>query len=250
MFLAVFFGISWQSNGKVSNLMKLRVLLSACAAFIALTILAPRLLADSFCSDGPPFQYQSCGVVAPTNLFTVNATGLSQGVFIRFYNFHADLRDNVSARVFRSGQLVYTGPPSPSNQQMNYNQPFTLVPADQLQAGDEIELVEHVLDQPGIRSYYSRFQDLGLNFDGVNHVWAENLLPDFYCSPSEHPPCVYIGFEELPRQEGSDYDYNDFEAWLYGVDPAGTATVPEPSSILLLTGAPLALAFSKLRRFF
>jgi uncharacterized repeat protein (TIGR02543 family) len=49
-------------------------------------------------------------------------------------------------------------------------------------------------------------------------VWAENLVPDFYCSPSEHPPCVYLGFEELPQQEGSDYDYNDFETWLYGVD--------------------------------
>ncbi len=139
-------------------------------------------------------------------------------MFIRFYGFHADLRDSVSARVFRDGQLVYTGLPSPSNQDMNYNQPYTLVPADQLQAGDEIELVEHVLDPPGIRSYYSRLQDLGMNFDGVNHVWAENLLSEVYCSLSEQTPCVYVGFEELPQQEGSDYDYNDFEAWLYGVD--------------------------------
>lgn len=198
--------------------MKLRIFLSACAAFIALTILPAHLLADSFCSDGPPFQYQPCGVVAPTNVFTVNDIGLSEGVFIRFYSSHADFSDRISARVFRGGQLVYTGPPSPSNQDMNYNQPFTLVPPDQLRPGDEIELVEYVADSHGIRSYYSRFQDFGLNLDGVNHVWAENLLPDFYCSPSEHPPCVYLGFEELPQQEGSDYDYNDFETWLYGVD--------------------------------
>jgi uncharacterized repeat protein (TIGR02543 family) len=198
--------------------MKMRILLSSFAALIALTILPPRLLADSFCSDGPPFQYEPCGVVAPTNIFLVNTIGLSQGVFIRFYSFHADFSDRIGARVFRNGQLVYTGPTSPSNQDMNYDQPFTLVPPEQLQAGDEIELMEYVPDGDKIQVYYSRAQDLGLNLDGVNHVWAENLLADFYCSPSELPPCVYLGFEEMSRQEGSDYDYNDFETWLYGVD--------------------------------
>ena len=232
--------------------MKLRILLSSCAALFALTITPSRLLADQFCMDGPPYQYQSCGVVAPTNVFTVNATGVSEGVFIRFYGFHADFSDRIGARVFRGGQLVYTGPPSLSNQVLNINQPYSLVVPSlfQLQAGDEIELVEYVADPNGAQIYYSRALDFGLNLDGVNHVWAENLN-QFQCSPSESGPCVYVGFEDLPRQEGGDYDYNDFEAWLYGVDlSAGATSVPEPSSILLLAGAPLAFAFGKLRRFF
>jgi hypothetical protein len=231
--------------------MKLRILLSSCAALIALTILPSRLLADPFCIDGPPYQYQSCGVVAPTNVFTVNATGVADGVFIRFYGFHADFSDRIGANVFRDGQLVYTGQPSLSNQVLNFNQGYTLIVPSlfQLQSGDEIELVEYVADPNGVRTYYSRAQDFGMNLDGVNHVWAENLN-QFQCSPSQSGSCVFVGLEDLPRQEGSDYDYNDFEAWLYGVDLAGASSAPEPSSILLLTGTPLAFAFGKFRRFF
>jgi hypothetical protein len=60
-----------------------------------------------------------------------------------------------------------------------------------------------------------------------------------------------VGFEDIPQQEGSDFDYNDFKMWAYGLDLSpGASTVPEPSSILLLTGAPLAFAFGKLRRLF
>ena len=134
--------------------MKRRILLSSCSALIALAILPSRLLADPYCLDGPPYQYQSCGEVAPTNVFTVNATGLISGVYIRFYGFHADFSDRIGANVFRSRQLVYTGLPSLSNQVMNYNQPYHLVlnsDSFQLQAGDEIELVEYVAQRTEFR---------------------------------------------------------------------------------------------------
>ena len=231
--------------------MKLRILLSSCAALIALTMMPSRLLADQLCDDTSPYQYQPCGVVAPTNVFTVNATGLSQGVYIRFYGFHADFDATINARVFRGGQLVFTGPTSPSNHVLAFDEAFTLVPADQLQAGDEIELVEQ----------RRRPERNSVLLQPRSGLWHESRrrksrvgrkLPQFFCSPSELRHCVYVGFEDLPMQEGSDYDYNDFEAWLYGVDLSlGTlSSVPEPSSILLLTGAPLAFALGKLRRFF
>jgi hypothetical protein len=69
--------------------------------------------------------------------------------------------------------------------------------AFQLQAGDEIELVEYVADPNGAQIYYSRAQDFHLNVDGVNHVWAIDL-PQFYCSSSQTGPCVYVGFEDKP----------------------------------------------------
>jgi hypothetical protein len=231
--------------------MKLRVLLSSCAALIALMMMPSRLIADQLCENTSLYQYQPCGVVAATNVFTVNATGLSQGVHINFYGSSADFDATINARVFRGGSLVFTGPISPSNHVLAFDEAFTLVPADQLQTGDEIELVVNVADPNGAQSYYSRAQDFAMNLDGVNHVWARKL-PQFFCSPSGSGNCDYFGTEDLPMQEGSDYDYNDFEAWLYGVDLSlgTTSSVPEPSSILLITGATLAFAFSKVSRFF
>jgi hypothetical protein len=70
------------------------------------------------------------------------------------------------------------------------------------------------------------------------------------CAPGQTGSCLFIRFEDLPKQEDSDFDYNDYKMWAYGLDlSAGVSTVPEPASVLLLTGAPLAFAFRKLRRF-
>ncbi len=232
--------------------MKVRTLFCSCVVLIALAIMPSRLLADAFCSDPPPYQYQSCGVVAPTNIFTVNQYGLGAGVIMFFRDDHADFASDIQARVFRNGQLVYTGSPSPTNQQMTRYQGFTLVPENELRRNDEIELVLNVVNDPnGAQSFYSRSQDFGLNSDGVNHTWATNLSSGL-CAIFRPDACIFAGFEDLPAQEGSDYDYNDFEAWFYGVDftSMGQFSVPEPPSILLLMGAPLAFAFGKLCRFF
>ena len=64
----------------------------------------------------------------------------------------------------------------------------------------------------------------------------------FY-SPARLSAFVIALGPDLPKQEASDFDYNDFKFFVYGVD-----AVPEPSSLVLLGGVPLSFAVSKLRR--
>ena len=122
--------------------MKARFLVLACSFVLALTALPSQLFADAFCSDPPPYQYQSCGVVAPANTFTANVLGF--GVNMLFYGYHADFSSSINALVFRDSTLVYTGADTPLNTQMHEFQFVNLVPADELQTGDQIELVLHV----------------------------------------------------------------------------------------------------------
>ncbi len=215
---------------------------------LALAAIPSQLRADSFCSDPPPYQYQSCGVIAPTNTFTANVLGFGVNMF--FYGYHADFSSSINALVFRDSTLVYTGASSPLNTEMHEFQFFNLVPADELQTGDQIELVLHVNDPNGVQNYYS--SELSKNIDGVNHTWAQALTSGQCIIVGG--PCTFVGFEDLPVQEGSDFDYNDFMALIFGMhintgDVASVNSVPEPSAILLLTGAPLAFALSRLRRF-
>jgi hypothetical protein len=225
--------------------MTLRKSLLLFSLLFALVAVPSQLLADQFCQIDPaPYQYQSCGTVASANLFTVNGKGLQDGLEGVFQGYHADFAADVQALVWRQGQLVYTGTPSETNQQLSQFQTFTLVPQGIMQAGDQVEFVVNVDDVNGAQSYYS--QDLAKNLDGLNHMWA-TTLDEAQCAPGMSGSCVFIGSEDLPKQEGSDFDYNDFKFWAYGVD---ATSVPEPSSILLLTGAPLAFAFGKLRRLF
>ncbi len=228
--------------------MKPRILVGACGLLLALTAIPSQLRADSFCSDPPPYQWQQCGTIAKSNLFTVNASGLSNGVFGTFGGYHADFPSDVFAIVWRDGQQVYTGSPSPKNTQLSIFQGFSLVPSGVLQAGDQIEFVVDVADVNGEQLYYS--MQLGNNLDGQNHLWAESLAEN-QCDPNQSGNCLFLGWEDLPIQEGSDEDFNDFKFFLYGADiSSSSAAVPEPSSILLLTGAPLAFAGRRLRRLF
>ncbi len=211
-------------------------------------MLPAQVFADAFCSDPAPYQYQSCGVVADTNTFTVAARGLITGIDMFFGGYHADFSSSIHALVWRDNQLVYTGAETPLNMDQRLYQRFELVPANELQVGDQIEFVLHVNDPNGAQDYYS--SDLNKNVDGLNHVWAETIT-NGQCVIFAGP-CAYLGFEDLPQQEGSDFDYNDFKAWMIGFDVStgnSANPVPEPSSVLLLTGAPLAFAVSKLRRF-
>ena len=215
----------------------------------ALAASPAQVFADAWCSDPPPYQYQSCGTVAPTNTFTVNSAGVVTGVKMFFGNYHADFSSSINALVWRDGQLLYTGPSSPLNDSSQLYQAFQLVPSNQVQVGDQIEFVLHVNDPNGTQDYYS--SQLGKNLDGLNHMWAETLT-NGQCQMFA-ASCIYAGFEDLPMQEGSDFDYNDFMAFMIGINVSNgsqMSSVPEPSSILLLTGAPLAFAFGKLRRLF
>lgn len=231
--------------------MKLRNSVCTCCILLALSAIPSQLRADAFCSAPAPYQYQSCGTEAPTNNFTVN--GLGFGVNMIFNGYHADFSSSVSALVFRDNTLVYTGASSPLNTEMHQYQFVNLVPAGDVQPGDQIELVYHVNDPNGPQDYYS--SELNKNIDGANHVWAQSLS-NGQCLIIAGP-CTYVGFEDLPVGEGTDFDYNDFMAWIFGMHidngnneglSNGNAVVPEPSSIVLLAGAPVAFALKRLRR--
>jgi hypothetical protein len=222
--------------------MKLRSFALVCCLFLALTSIPTQLLADSFCeSDHSIYQYQPCGTVASANLFTANDLGISNGVVGDFQGYHADFSSDVYAIVWNGNQMVYKGDPSPLNTQLSQFETFTLVPGGIMQAGYQVELVLTVNDDNGVKTYYS--QHLNQNSDGLNHVWATSMTQN-QCDPNMSGPCVFTGFEDLPMQEGSDWDYNDFKMWLYGVD---ASPIPEPSSFILLMGAPIAFLVIKFR---
>ncbi len=231
--------------------MKLRNFACMCGILLALAAIPSQLHADAFCSGPAPYQYQSCGTEASPNNFTVNGFGF--GVNMIFNGYHADFSSSVSALVFRDSTLVYTGASSPLNTEMHQYQIVNLVPAAEIKPGDQIELVYHVNDPNGPQDYYS--SELNKNIDGANHLWAQPLSNGQCLIVAG--PCTYVGFEDVPVGEGADFDYNDFSAWIFGMhidngdsgDPGiGSAAVPEPSSIVLLAGAPVAFVLRKLRR--
>ncbi|MFZ0707173.1 MAG: PEP-CTERM sorting domain-containing protein [Candidatus Korobacteraceae bacterium] len=225
---------------------------------LALTTIPSSLHADQFCySDPAPYQYQSCGTFAPRNVFDVNSTGLSGGVYGVFEGYHADFTDSVIAQVVRNQIVVYTGYESPSNKELQAGDTIPLIPAGVLQAGDQVNFVLNARDVNGEQLYDSYY--LFSNIDKNNHTWAEQL-PQNECAPGQQGSCLFVGFEDEYCISGglcewgnskSEPDYNDFKMWVYGLDlQQNVSTVPEPSSLLLMTGAPLVFAFRKLRNLF
>jgi len=232
--------------------MKLRGFPYACLLLLAVTAIPYRLRADSFCTTDPaPYQYQFCAVWAFPETFTVNASGVSNGVYAAFEGFHADFADSVYANLYRNGVVIATSAESLTNQQLTVNQMIPLFSGVQVQSGDEIDLVLHDQTDPNGQQFFSSRNYLN-NVDKQNHTWAV-ALPANQCGPVQTGNCVFTGFEDLPEgeQEGdqTEPDYNDFKMWLYGVGVSpGAAPVPEPTSLVLLTGAPFTWAVLKLRR--
>jgi hypothetical protein len=200
-------------------------------------------------TDPATYQYQFCGVEAFPNTFTVNSSGTSNGVYGVFEGFHADFASSVYAVLYRNGMQIDQSPESPTNQQLAVDQMINFFPGTELQAGDEIEFVLHDQTDPNGQQFFSSKNYLN-NSDKMNHTWAESML-EATCAPGQTGNCVFAGFEDIPSQEGSDFDYNDFKMWLYGVDVSPQPpAVPEPSSMLLLSGTPLAFLLNKLRKLF
>ncbi len=230
--------------------MRTSTLVYVCGLLLALSAAPSNLYADSFCTEGPPYQYQACGTVAAGNTFTVNSAGAESGIFGFFQGFHADFGSSVYALLFRNGVQVARSTKSATNQnltvdqRLNFFSPLGLVPPH---VGDTVEFVlDDETDPNGEALYYSQRYEEN-NPDGLNHTWAENLT-QADCAPGQSGSCLFIGFEDIPLQEGSDFDYNDFKLWAYGLDLSpGAAPIPEPSCLLLLTGAPLAFVARKLR---
>jgi hypothetical protein len=230
--------------------MKTRAVVCTCGLLLALSVMPSQLYADQFCSDPPPYQYQFCGVPAFPDFLTVNSSGVLNGVNGVFRDFHADFASSVYALLWRGNNIIAQSAESPTNQQLAFDQTIPFFSGTQVQVGDRIELVLHVQNDPnGQQLFYS--QNYLNNIDRLDHAWSKNML-QANCAPGSVSNCAFVGFEDLPLGEGSDFDYNDFRMWLYGVDVSTQASsgAPEPSSLLLLTGAPLAWALGKVRRFF
>lgn len=230
--------------------MRTSALMYVCGLLLALSAASSNLYADVFCEPESTFQYQPCGVVAAGNTFTVNSAGAESGVFGFFEGFHADFGSSVYALLFRNGNQIARTARSATNQnlsvdqRLNFFSPLGIVPPH---VGDTVEFVlDDQTDPNGEQLFYSQ-RYAQLNSDGLNHTWAENLT-QADCAPGQTGSCLFIGFEDIPQQEGSDFDYNDFKMWAYGLDLSqGAAPLPEPSSLLLVTGAPLAFVVRKLR---
>jgi hypothetical protein len=234
--------------------MKRCAILCFSAFLFAAVAIPPRLYADAFCAVDPaPYQYQNCGSFAPGNNFGVNSDGLNNGVYAVFQGSHADFADAVIAQVIRNQVVVYTGYESLSNKQLQEGQEIPLIPAGELQAGDQIGFVFDAKDVNGEQLYFSYYYEIS-NPDHQNHTWASQLSAD-QCAPGHQGSCLFLGFEDEFCKSGglcewgndsTEADYNDFKMWVYGID---LQPVPEPSSLVLLAGAPLAFAVRKLRNF-
>ena len=227
-------------------------------SLLAFVTIPSSLHADQFCSSDPaPYQYQSCGSFAPRNFFDVNSSGLSNGVYGVFEGYHADFTDSIIAQVVRNRVVVYTGYESPSNKQLQVGDTIPLIPANVLQPGDQVNFVLNARDVNGEQLYFSYY--LFSNIDKQNHTWATQL-PANECAPGQQGSCLFVGFEDEYCITGGlcewgnskdEPDYNDFKLWVYGLDlQQNLNEVPEPSSLLLLTGAPLVFALRKLRNLF
>jgi len=234
--------------------MKTRTFFYTCGLLLALSALPANLYADQFCTmDPPPYQYPFCGLWTFPSTFKVNSAGTTDGVYGVFEGFHADFASSVYANLYRNGNLIATSAESLTNQQLNVDDKISFFSGVDLQMGDEIELVLHDQTDPNGQQYFYSKNYLN-NSDKLNHTWA-TILPQNKCFPGATGNCVFVGFEDIPQFEQendpTEPDYNDFKMWLWGVDVSqAAAPVPEPSSILLLTGAPLAFAMGKFRRWF
>ena len=227
----------------------MRVALSCFCLCLFVAAIPSQSFADIYCYiDLPPYQYQNCGTFAPAHIFTVNNFGLSNGVVLDFQGYHAGFSSNVNALVWRNGQVVYTGNNSPTNQQSSRFQTFTLIPANMLQAGDQVEFVLNVADPNGSQSYYS--MQISKNIDNRNHDWATSFFTQNSCDFAHFPSqsCVFMGFKDLYCIQGglcewgndpTEPDYNDFKAWVYGVTASLSAEVA-PERNTLQRGAPPA----------
>jgi hypothetical protein len=230
--------------------MKIYGLVYTCLFFLA--IAAPLgAFADGPCTFP---EYTQCGTALAPVTFTLTDVGLGFPVIIGdWFGAHADFIDSVYIYDITAN---YIGPMSYTNQ--DGQEPGSPILLTDLNAniafGDQLEFVIHVASDPnhpdGI-DYCWGLDSCYKDFDGstkIGHVFAEALPAEDCDLPL---PCVFMGFEDLPNGEGVDYDYNDFEFYVYGVTLNGPQThqapTPEPASIVLLAGMPLALALRKLR---
>jgi len=246
--------------------MKQRVFLSACVSLLGLLLIPSQLFADGPCT--PP-QYTQCGTPIENGNTPYTFT-LTQGlgfptVHIDWYNKVANFTDSIYVHDLNTG---YIGPMSYTNQsgQITGSSEFLIPFLANVHYGDSIQLVLHVANDPnhpkGIDYADSCtgltnicYQDMDLQNNAISHVFAENLS-----NCESNGPCMFMGFEDMPFLEngnhnyGADWDYNDFMVYVYGLSCTNCVQgqfandAPEPPSIILLAGAPIAFAIRRLRK--
>ena len=83
--------------------------------------------------------------------------------------------------------------------------------------------------------------------DGAAHAWVKPFFGGVLSSVN-YPAGVYVGFEDLPRSQRSDFDYND-DTFVFTKRQSAwsTTAAPEPASLALL-GTGAFGAFALLRR--
>jgi hypothetical protein len=231
--------------------------LFACLSLIAL-LLFPSV-ATALCSYP---EYSQCGTPLSPVTFTITQVNYPFAyIQADWYGYSANFTDNIYVHDLTTGA---TGPMSSYNNQENppYGTPTQLVYdplGQQFHLGDQVEFVIHVANDPNHPGGVDYCEGLGTcykdrdnNNNPLGHVFAENLPP---ANCDQQVDCVFLGFKDLPFKEGNnqnyhnDWDYNDFEVMVYGVSINGSQSVvtPEPSSIILLAGVPLAFVVRKLR---
>lgn len=92
-------------------------------------------------------------------------------------------------------------------------------------AGDVLTFELVTTDPAGSPTWYSNPM---LNSDGLQHVYSSA-----YSGDGSIPAGIAIGFEDLTRTSGSDFDYND-ENFVFTNIAAATTSVPEPASLALI----------------
>jgi len=231
--------------------MKERTLLLAIVLLLGLMLIPAQLFAAGNCSYP---EYSNCGTALGPVTFTLTNVGFAfPYIEGDWYGFDANFTESVYVHDITTG---YIGPGSYTNQSNPaFGTPTQLtMPLANVHYGDQIEFVLHVTSDPNFPQgvdYCWGMDSCYKDYNGntqIGHVFAQNL-PANDCN--QGVPCVFMGFEDLPTTDGnahSDWDYNDFEFYVYGVSINGqSAPVPEPSSVILLAGAPLAFAIRKLK---
>lgn len=235
--------------------MKQRIFLLACASLLAL-FLTPSDLLASGCSYP---EYTQCGTPLSPTTFTITKLNYPFAyIQADWYGFSANFTDLIYVHDLTTGAI------GPMSAYSNQDNPATGTPTElvndpfgqNFHIGDQVEFVLHVVNDPNhpggvdyCEGLSTCYKDKDNNNNPIGHVFAEapaDYQNQHYCD--QQIPCVFLGFEDIPFNEKSDFDYNDFEVMVYGVSiNGGQYAVPEPSSLILMAGAPLAFAVRKLR---
>jgi hypothetical protein len=208
--------------------MKSSVLLSASVFGLAL-LGVPQL------ASAGAIPYQTPGV--PITLATYNFTGTGGDVTAYYAGSSAGDTDEVGMFVWNGTSYVQQG-----GWQFNNHAGIpvgTSVDFGAVGAGVSIEFVLWNVSAGDFLSSIAAD-----NADGFNHAYATAAAAGQAYGGS--PAGTFVGFEDLLRQQGSDFDYND-DTYVF-TQVAGVAPLPEPGTLSLLGIAMLGLGALGLRK--